>query len=85
MELGLFLVASECFAYLRPLVGELLDSFQDWVFSFLCFKARKLGLVMSPELFWQRSRCCRSCRWRGFQTFTLCAAQETRTEHTTKG
>ena len=50
LGLGLFLLASERFVYLRPLVGELLDSFQDWIFAFLCFKAGKRGLAWSPEL-----------------------------------
>ena len=41
------------FAHLRPIAGELVDSFQDWIFAFLCLKAGKPGLAPSPELVWR--------------------------------
>ena len=47
---GLDVGGLDNFAHLRPIVGELLDSFQDWIFAFLCLKAGKLGLARSPEL-----------------------------------
>ena len=50
VTLGLSDGGLDNFAHLRPIVGELLDSFQDWIFAFLCLKAGKLGLARSPEL-----------------------------------